>query len=79
MSLKYEPSSEPLQGPPWDHGRLTGRAASMAHVRQSRPDAGHGFHGKVLKPFLVVPSSLGNGRLGLGFDLLRLIRYYCQA
>ena len=34
----------------------------MAHVRQSRPDYGLGFQVKVLKPFQVVPSSLGSGR-----------------
>ena len=33
----------------------------MAHIRQSRPDSGLGFHVKVLKIFQVVPSSLGSG------------------
>ena len=33
----------------------------MAHVKQSRPDSGHGFQVKVLKIFQVVPSSLGIG------------------
>jgi len=31
--------------------------------RQSRPDSGLGFQGKVLKPFPVFPSSLGSGLL----------------
>jgi len=35
--------------------------ANMAHVRQSRPDSGLGFQVKVLKPFKVVPFSLGSG------------------
>ena len=30
----------------------------MAHVRQSRPDSGLGFPGKVLKTLQVVPLSL---------------------
>ena len=33
----------------------------MAHIRQSRPDSGIGFHVKVLKTFQVVPFSLGSG------------------
>jgi len=33
----------------------------MAHIRQSRPDSGLGFHVKVLKPFEVVPPSPGRG------------------
>ena len=32
--------------------------ANIAHVRQSRPDSGLGFQVKVLKFFLIVPSSL---------------------
>ena len=32
----------------------------MAHMRQSRPDSGLGFHVKVLKVFNVIPSSLGS-------------------
>ena len=35
----------------------------MAHIRQSRPDSGLGFHVKVLQTFQVVPSSFGGGRL----------------
>jgi len=35
--------------------------ASMAHIRQSRPDSGLGFQANVLKPFKGVPSSLGSG------------------
>ena len=35
--------------------------ANMAHIRQPRPDSGIGFQVKVLKPFSVVPSSLGRG------------------
>ena len=35
--------------------------ATMAHVRQSRPDSGTGFQAKVLKTFQVAPSSLGSG------------------
>jgi len=33
----------------------------MAHIRQSRPDSGLGFHVKVVETFNVVPSSLGSG------------------
>ena len=36
----------------------------MAHIRQSGPDSGLGFQVKVLKMFLVVPSSLGSGEGG---------------
>jgi len=35
----------------------------MANIRLSRPDSGLGFEVKVLKPFQVVPSSLGSGLL----------------
>jgi len=38
--------------------------ANMAHVRQSRPEYGLGFQVKVLKPFYIVPSSLGSGSGG---------------
>ena len=33
----------------------------MAHIKQSRPDAGRGLEIKVLKPVLVVDFSLGSG------------------
>jgi len=33
----------------------------MAHIRQSRPDCGLGFHVKVLKTFQAVPVSPGSG------------------
>ena len=33
----------------------------MAHIRQSRPNSGLGFHVKVVKPFKAFPSSLGSG------------------
>ena len=36
-------------------------AANIAHIRQSGPDSAVGFQVKVLKPFQVVPSSLGSG------------------
>jgi len=32
--------------------------ASMAHIRQSRPDSGLGFHAKSLKPFKLFPVRL---------------------
>ena len=35
--------------------------ANIAHIKQSRPDYGFGFQGKILKIFPVVPSSLGSG------------------
>ena len=35
--------------------------ANMAHIRQSRPDSGLGFHIEVLKIFSVVLSSRGSG------------------
>ena len=34
----------------------------MAHIRQSRPDSGLGFHVKARTTFQLVPSSLGSGR-----------------
>ena len=38
--------------------------ANVAHIRQSRPGSGLGFPVQVLKPFQVVPFSLGSGRQG---------------
>ena len=38
-----------------------GDGSDMAHVRQSRPDSGRGFKGKVLHTLSVVLSSLGSG------------------
>ena len=37
------------------------RRANMAHMRQQRPDYGHGFKLKVLTTVQVVPSALGSG------------------
>jgi len=74
MSLKYEPSSEPLhtlprQSPGWcisacptnTTPALSNRC--VAHVRQSRHwlESGLGFQVKVLKNFDVFASSLGSG------------------
>ena len=36
----------------------------MAHIRQSRPDAGRGVQVKVLETFQVVDSSLGSEKAG---------------
>jgi len=36
----------------------------MAHIRQSRPDLGLGFHAKVLEIFVAVPTSFRSGRGG---------------
>ena len=40
--------------------RNGGRQAIMAHIRQSRPDSGLGFHAKVLETVQVVFSTLGS-------------------
>ena len=45
---------------------LKGVVVAMFHIRQSRPEYGLGFQGKVLTTFQVVPSSLGHA-LGEGF------------
>ena len=37
-------------------------AASSTQISQSRPDSGLGSQAKDLKPFKVVPSSLGSGK-----------------
>ena len=39
--------------------------ANVAHVRQPRPDSGHGFQVQVLNSFKVAPSSLGSGQEAL--------------
>jgi len=44
------------------------RRANSAHVRQSGPESGPGFQTKVLKPFKVVPSSLGSGATPLNIS-----------
>ena len=38
--------------------------ANMAHIRQSRPDLGLGFHAKVLEIFVAVPTSFRSGSGG---------------
>ena len=46
-------------------GRVsTHRRANMAHVRQSRPGSGLGFHVEDLKTFGSVPSALRSGKTG---------------
>ena len=71
------------QGDPTVQGYERSRCReNMAHIRQSRPDYGLGFQGKVLKPSQDVPSSLGGfeGRgchreedeVGCGMQALRL-------
>ena len=43
---------------------------NMARSRQSRPDYGLGFHGKVVKTFQGVSSSLGSGSTPLKIQIL---------
>ena len=68
MSLKYEPSSEPLHIYAMKSFAHRGTAApgwyircqvNLAHVGQSRPGSGHGVKVKFLKTFQVISSSLG--------------------
>ena len=70
MSLKYEPSSEPLHSRKGtsllssELGKYKTVRANSAHIRQPGPDSGPGVRVKVLKTFQVVSFSLGSGRLG---------------
>ena len=48
----------------------------MAHIRQSEPNSGLGFQGRVLNIFYVVPSPLGSG-LSM-FFLVAFMAYRCE-